>query len=374
MEGPPRGRLVLIALVVALAGGALALLLALATGAVHSGTRVTTVIASQQTNVSSIPAQQWSRIYAQTAPGTVDITVQSVTSVDTPFGGQQDRQQTAVGSGFVIDGSGDILTAAHVVQGANSISVKFHDNRTRTAKVLGVDNSSDVALVRVDPSGMTLHPVALGSSSSLAIGDELGVIGSPLGFQFSLSTGIVSGLDRTIQAPNGFTIAHAVQTDAAMNPGNSGGPILDASGRVVGIADQIATGSNQFGNSTSDTNTGVGFAVPIELAKSGLTALQRGQTPSHAYLGVSTSDTTNGDKGALVGSVQSGGAAAKAGLRSGDVIVSLNGKQVNGSSDLIAALAVAHPGDTATLVVARDGSRLTVTVKLAAQPAQAPTQ
>ena len=173
-------------------------------------------------------------------------------------------RSTATGTGFVVDGKGHIVTAAHVVEGASSISVKFQDGTTRTAKVLGTDEATDVAVLSVDPSGLTLHPLALGSSASLAIGDEVAAIGDPFTYDRSLSTGVVSGLDRTISAPNGFTVAHAIQTDAALNPGNSGGPVLDASGRVIGIVDQIAT------NGSSQTSSGVGFAVPIDLVRSEL--------------------------------------------------------------------------------------------------------
>jgi putative serine protease PepD len=184
----------------------------------------------------------------------------------------------------------------------------------------------------------------------------------------------VSALDRTIEAPNGFEIAHSIQTDAAMNPGNSGGPLLNTSGQVIGIADQIATGTNQFGGpSSSETSTGVGFAVPIDLIKDQLTALEHGQTVSHAYLGVSTSETTNGTAGALVAGVESGTPAAKAGLKAGDVIVAFNGTAITSEGDLIDALAASHPGQVAKLTVHRGSSRITITVTLGTQPAQAPS-
>ena len=190
----------------------------------------------------------------------------------------QSQSSTAAGSGSVIDGQGRILTAAHVVQGASSIKVSFQDGTTRTAQVLGSDQSTDIALLKVDPSGLTLHPLALGSSKGLSVGDALAVIGDPFQYSRSLSTGVVSGLDRTIGATNGFSIAHAIQTDASLNPGNSGGPVLDAHGRLVGIADQIATGG-----SSSQSSSGVGFAVPIDLVKSELSQLESGAQVSHAY-------------------------------------------------------------------------------------------
>ena len=204
----------------------------------------------------------------------VDITSRGVTTTSgggSPFGGPSQSQSTATGTGFVVDGKGHIVTAAHVVDGASSITVKFQDGTTRTAKLLGKDNATDVAVLSVDPSGLTLHPLALGSSASLDVGDQVAAIGDPFTYERSLSTGIVSGLDRTISAPNGFTVAHAIQTDAALNPGNSGGPVLDAGGKVIGIVDQIAT------NGSSDTSSGVGFAVPIDLVRSELSTARGGR-------------------------------------------------------------------------------------------------
>jgi putative serine protease PepD len=284
-----------------------------------------------------------------------------------PFGPSGPSQTTAAGSGSVIDGQGRILTAAHVVQGASSIKVSFQDGTTRTARVLGSDQSTDIALLKVDPSGLTLHPLALGSSKSLSVGDALAVIGDPFQYSRSLSTGVVSGLDRTIGATNGFSIAHAIQTDASLNPGNSGGPVLDARGRLVGIADQIATGG-----SSSQTSSGVGFAVPIDLVKSELSQLERGAQVSHAYLGIETGNSSDG-KGALVGSVQGGGPAAAAGLRNGDVVTAFDGSPIHGSNDLVSAITSHRPGDRVKLTVRRGSSNVEVTATLVAQPRQAST-
>jgi putative serine protease PepD len=373
--------LVLLALGVALLGGALALALALATGVLHATSKVTTAVESAPLNVgtTSTPSGVWSAVYARAAPATVDITARSVTSVNTPFGPTQE-QATATGSGFLIDGVGHILTAAHLVSGATRVGVAFQDGATRTAQVLGVDNSSDVAVLRVDPAGLVLDPVTLGNSRSLGVGEDIGVIGDPLGFDRSLSTGVVSGLDRTIEAPSGYTIAHAIQTDAALNPGNSGGPLLDSRGRVIGIADQIAIGTQQFGRSTSETSTGVGFAVPIDLAAAELSRLERGESVTHAYLGVGTASTSSGsehsgsEQGALVADVPSGTPAAKAGLKAGDVIVAFNGTAIRGADGLVDALAAARPRATVQLTVLRGSHRLTVKVTLATQPEQAPSQ
>jgi putative serine protease PepD len=194
------------------------------------------------------------------------------------------------------------------------------------------------------------------------VGDSVLAIGSPFGYQESLSTGVVSGLDRTIQAPNGFTIAHAVQTDTAINPGNSGGPILDSSGRVIGIADQIAT------SGSADQSSGVGFAVPSDLISAELAKLEAGQTVQHAFLGVATSDST-GTSGAVVGSVNSGSPAAGAGIKAGDVITAVDGKAITGSGGLVSAIAGHTPGDALKLTIHRGSSTLTQSVTLATQPA-----
>ena len=306
------------------------------------------------------------------AAGTVDITAQVTATVATPFG-QREEQETALGSGFVLDGRGNIVTAAHVVDGASSIRVAFQNGAARSATIFGADDASDVALVHVDPAGLTLDPLKLGSSKALAVGDALALIGNPLGFDRSLSTGVVSGLDRTIQAPNGFEIAHAIQTDAAMNPGASGGPLFASDGRAIGIADQIATGTNQFGRSTTETSTGVGFAVPIDLIKTELAPLEHGRHISHAYLGVATAQGTDSQRGALVGAVQSDAPAAKAGLRAGDMIVAFDGIMIASSGDLIDALAAAHPGQRVKLTILRGTSRITSPVELASQPVKAPS-
>ena len=373
--GPNNTARALAALGIAILGGAVALALALLVGAVHTSTATTTVLETAPATVApTSPTATWAGVYAQAAAGQVDITVQTTTTIATPFGEQQ-QQATALGSGFVLDGRGDLVTAAHVVDGATSLSVAFENGATRSATILGKDDASDIAVLHVSPAGLTLHPLRLGTSATLAIGDPLAVLGDPLGFDRSLSTGVVSALDRTIQAPNGFEIAHSIQTDAAMNPGNSGGPLLNPRGQVIGIADQIATGTNRFGGpSSSTTSTGVGFAVPIGLIKAELTPLEHGQTVSHAYLGISTGQTANGSPGALIAAVQSGTPAASAGLRSGDVIIAWGGETIATESALIDALAAAHPREQITLMILRGNTRISVTVKLGAQPSQAPSQ
>jgi S1-C subfamily serine protease len=327
------------------------------------GTGTTTAVpasngGSSDTSASRLDAKS---IYASASPGVVEISATGTGStLPNPFG-RGSSPSTSTGSGFVVDGKGHIVTAAHVVDGATSIKVTFSDGTSRTATLAGKDDGTDVAVLKVDPSGLTLHPLALGSSASLEVGDAVVAIGSPFGYEESMSTGVVSGLDRTIQAPNGYTVAHAIQTDAALNPGNSGGPILDSSGRVIGIADQIAT------NGSSDQSSGVGFAVPIDLVADELDNLAAGQTVEHAYLGVSTTEST-GATGALVGSVASGGPAASAGVKAGDVVTSIDGKRITGSSDLVAAIADRAPGDRVELTVRRGSETLTLTATLGTQP------
>ena len=342
-------------------------------GDLHGGGQ-TTVVEPASAGGSGLSAAASTRgvsasaLYARVAAGVVDITATSGAQNQGFFGGG--GAQTDLGSGFEVDGAGDILTAAHVVDGATSITVTFQNGTTRSAQLLGEDRAWDVAVIKVNPSGIALHPLALGSSRSLVIGDYLAAIGDPFGYDRSLSTGVVAGLDRTITAPNGFNIAYAIQTDAALNPGNSGGPVLDASGRVVGIADQIATGGSQTASGTA-TSSGVGFAVPIDLAKIDVPRLEQGRPAAHAYLGVSTTDAPDGS-GVLLQAVQSGTPASAAGLRSGDVLVSFNGSSLRGSADLIDDIATEVPGNRVTFVVKRGSSQTTVTVTLGTQPSQAP--
>jgi len=271
-------------------------------------------------------------LYAATSAGVVDIAARGVASASappTPFGGAPQQPQSAsTGTGFVIDDAGHIVTASHVVDDASSITVTFEDGTTRTARRLGHDDATDVAVLKVDPAGLTLHPLKLASSASLDVGDEVAAIGAPFGYGRSISTGIVSGVDRTIKAPNGFTVAHAIQTDAALNPGNSGGPLLNAAGAVVGIADQIATGG-------SEQSAGVGFAVPIDLVTASLAQLKAGEKVIHPYLGVATSGGSGATPGATLGALTPGGPAAAAGLRAGDVVTRFGDAKITNANDLL---------------------------------------
>jgi putative serine protease PepD len=260
------------------------------------------------------------------------------------------------------------LTASHVVAGSATITVKFQHGPVRTASMLGTDTSNDVAVLHVNSSGLTLHPLPLGSVQSLVVGDPLAVIGDPFGYNRSLSTGVVSGLGRTIQAPNGFLVANALQTDAALNPGNSGGPVLDAQGQVVGIADQIATGGSGV-----DQGSAVGFAIPIDPVKAELSALESGQTVEHPYLGAGLQEASVNQQGAQVQSVAAGGPAAAAGLRPGDLITVFDGNTVIGPSQLVDDLAALKPSDKGTLTVTRGSKTVNLTATLASQPSRPPT-
>jgi len=343
------GPLAALLVTAALLGGGTTAGVLVATGATRGGTTTTTTIERAASTTSG--GLDASALYASTAAGVVDITAKSAS--------------TATGTGFVIDTNGHIVTAAHVVDGAGSISVKLQDGTTRTATVLGKDDATDIAVLKIDASGLTLHPLTLGSSSGIDVGTQVAAIGDPFGYDRSLSTGIVSGVDRTIQAPNGFTVAHAIQTDAAVNPGNSGGPVLDANGSVIGIVDQIAT------DGSAQQSSGVGFAVPIDLVKSSLKTLEAGGQVEHAYLGVSTADGSSGAAGAAVSSVAAGGPAAGGGLRAGDIVTAFDGKAVGSSSDLVAAIATHQPGDRVQLTVKRGSSTEHLTVTLGTQPTQA---
>ena len=262
----------------------------------------------------------------------------------------------------MLDRRGDILTNAHVVDGAGKIAVRFGDDGSGVpARVVGTDNSKDLAVLQIDPSRVALHPLPLGNSARMQVGDPVVAIGNPFGFERTITTGIVSALQRQITAPDGFTIDHVIQTDAAINPGNSGGPLINGRGQVVGINSQIATGGS------GDTNVGIGFAIPIQTARQELPTLESGGTVKHAFLGV---QATPGHGGALVRRVEAGTPAAKAGLRSGDLIVSLAGKRIDDSDALAQAVGARKPGQTVSLVYVRGGLRHTVRVQLAAQPTQ----
>jgi putative serine protease PepD len=310
-------------------------------------------------------------IYAKDSPGVVDITVTESASPQSgnglsPFvpGGSQQAQ--AEGTGFVYDRQGDIVTASHVVSGATKISVRFKDGTIAKATLVGSDPSTDTAVIRVSVPASTLTPIALGDSSSVAPGEGVLAIGSPFGYAESITAGIVSAVDRDITAPNNFAIPNTIQTDAAINHGNSGGPLIDASGRVIGVNVQIATDDQ----SSSSNNAGVGFAVPSNTVKTVVDDMIAGRAVQHAYLGVSVGDDPTG-AGARVDSVRAGSPASKAGLQSGDIVVAADGTKVVSANQLTAIVAGREPGDTLRLTVDRGGSSRTLDVTLGTRPATA---
>src|SRR5918995_1359056 len=222
-------------------------------------------------------------IYKRDAPGVAYIKADIVQQTQSVFGLPQQQQSTATGSGFLIDEDGHILTNAHVVEGAKSVEVQLGNGDTQSAEIVGTDPSTDVALLKVDNTD-GVSPLPLGTSDEVQVGDPVVAIGNPFGLDRTVTSGIVSALQRQIQAPNGFSISDVIQTDAAVNPGNSGGPLIDGAGQVIGINSQI--------ESQSGGNEGVGFAVPIKTAADVVNQLQSGGEIQHAYLGISGADIT----------------------------------------------------------------------------------
>jgi S1-C subfamily serine protease len=335
-------------------------------------------------------------IYKRDAPGVVFIRAEIVQQQDSPFGLPTEQRGEATGSGFVIDRDGTILTNAHVVQGAREVRVTFQDKRVVDAKVLGADPSTDLAVLKVDPEGLNLRPLTLGSSKDVQVGDPTIAIGNPYGLERTLTTGVVSATKRTILGLDGFQIDNVIQTDAAINPGNSGGPLLDAAGRVIGINSQIRTGGDGTGAS-SGGSVGIGFAVPIDTAKRIVPQLKSAGRVDRGYLGIETRTIDRSlddldlpvDSGALVQRVTPGGPADEAGIRGGDVtaqldgepitvggdiITAIDGKRVRTSQDVAADVTGKRAGDRVKVELLRDGKKRTVEVRLDRRPASASAQ
>jgi S1-C subfamily serine protease len=327
-----------------------------------------------------------SDIYRDEGRGVVFIRARGVSSSEeNPFGLPEPEGQggTATGSGFVVDKEGTIITNAHVVEGASDVEVRFGEEGDFVkARPAGRDPSNDLAVLKVDPDDAKLVPLPLGDSSKVNVGDASIAIGNPFGFSRTVTTGIVSALQRQIEAPNGFPIRNVIQTDASINPGNSGGPLLDGQGRVIGINSQIATGG-------SSGSVGIGFAVPINTAKDVLPQLKKGGEVQRAYLGVTMADVTDQvaddlnlpvKEGALVQSVEPDGPADDAGLRGGrtptgegvvaggDIIVEVDGKPVKGSDDVANAISGKKPGDEVTVEYYRGDDKKSAKVKLDKRP------
>jgi putative serine protease PepD len=292
-------------------------------------------------------------IYRRANPGVVDITVTSAGSGQTPF--PSGGQSQAEGSGFVIDSKGDIVTNEHVVDGATAIKVRFASGKTVTATLVGSDSSTDIAVIKVSVPADELKPIDIGDSSTVQVGDGVVAIGSPFGLAGTVTTGIVSALGRTIQAPNDFSIRGAIQTDAAINHGNSGGPLLNLQGDVIGVNAQI--------QSDSGGNDGVGFAIPSNTVKSVAQQLITSGKVTHAFLGVSLNAGTT-----TVAEVRAGTPADNAGIQAGDVIVSIDGQKVSSTSALQSAIDAKKPGDKIQVTFTRNGAQKSVTVTLGTRP------
>jgi putative serine protease PepD len=272
------------------------------------------------------------------------------------------RTGSGSGTGFLVDRDGTIVTNAHVVGDAQQVQVRFEDDgELHDAQVLGVDASTDLAAIKVDAgAAQGVQPLELADSDRVQVGDSAVAIGYPLGLDRTATAGIVSGLEREIQAPNGFSIDRVIQTDAPINPGNSGGPLLDASGRVIGVNSQIATSGGSQGS------VGIGFAVPSNTVREVLPELERGAAPAHAYLGLSTAPAPGG--GAQVAEATPGGPAADAGLAAGDVVTAIDGDAINDPDDVVEAIEDHEPGDRVAVTVTRGGAERTVDVTLGQRP------
>jgi S1-C subfamily serine protease len=343
-----------------------------------SAARTVTVGGEAEPAAATNEALSVAEIYRRSAASVVEITV-SGGGAD-PFGGGLSQSQ---GSGFVYDDDGHVITNQHVVAGADSVTVTFSDGSTRNGTVVGSDPSTDLAVVKVDAPADELEPLALADSDELEVGDGVVAIGSPFGLSSTVTTGIVSALHRQITAPNDFSINDAIQTDAAINHGNSGGPLLDLEGRVVGVNSQIS--------SETGGNDGIGFAVPSNTVEKIATQLIADGEVEHAYLGVGVATVTPAAAeeldlpiGVQVTSVRSGTPADEAELEpgsgqrivdgevyavGGDVITAVDGEAVETAEELQRAIDAKSPGDTVELTVVRDGEELELDVTLASRPA-----
>ena len=330
------------------------------------------------------------QIFRRDAPGVVQVT--STQIVQTPaqplFGfGPSTQQEKALGSGFVMDKAGHIVTNYHVVANARSVEVSFSNSDNLKARIVGADPSTDIAVLQVDAKSRALTPVPFGNSDRVRVGDSVVAIGNPLGYDRSMTAGIVSAVQRAITAPNQYPIDHVIQTDAPINHGNSGGPLINVRGEVVGVNAQIATG-----NSGTDGNIGIGFAIPINTVRTVVAQLIQNGKVEHAFIGITAKPVTAqiarlfrlpANQGLLVMSVEPGSGAAAAGLRGGsdtavvsgeswpiggDLIVAADGVGLSSLDHLRDLIAAKKPGQSISLEVYRGDSKITIHVKLGRQP------
>jgi S1-C subfamily serine protease len=329
-------------------------------------------------------------IFRRDAPGVVQVTSTQIVRTSTDpfdFGLPQTQTQKALGSGFVMDKAGHIVTNYHVVAGASSVEVSFSNSDNMKAKIVGSDPSTDLAVLQIDARSRALTPLAFGNSDRVRVGDSVVAIGNPLGYDRSVTAGIVSAVQRAISAPNQFPIDHVIQTDAPINHGNSGGPLIDSRGEVVGVNAQIATG-----DSGTDGNIGIGFAIPINTVRTVVAQLIKKGKVEHAFIGITAKPVTAEiadlfrlpvKSGLLVASVQPGSGAAAAGLRAGtdtavvsgeswpvggDLIVAADGAPLSTIDQLRDLIAAKHPGQSISLEVYRGTEKLTIPVRLGRQP------
>ena len=381
-------------LVVALVGAAIALGAAAAFGRLGKKETINQVMPPASTSVAlqapRATGTSAETIYKHDAPGVVQITATTVTTTPgDPFGFTPPTKQTeqSLGSGFVIDKAGHIITNYHVIAGAQKVQVSFSGGDQIVARVVGKDPSTDVAVLKIDTHARALTPLPLGDSDAVRVGDPVYAIGNPFGYTRTLTSGIVSAVQREISAPNNLPIDNAIQTDAAINHGNSGGPLIDDTGRVIGVTSQISTG-----NTGQQGNLGIGFAVPINTVRSVAAQLIKSGKVAHPYLGISVLPISSQlaqlfnlptKAGLLVASVDAGSGAAKAGLRAGhtnvivqgttyplggDIIVGVDGKPVSTFEQLRDAIAQKKPGDKLSVQLYRHGQKQTVHVTLGNAP------
>jgi putative serine protease PepD len=360
-----RSRLLAIAAIVGLALLAAGLGIGIYRSAtLDSGETAETSSASSDSAPSSSQAQgsagaaPIADLYEEVSPGVVEITVSGASDGDDfgPF--EPPGSVEAQGSGFVIDEEGTILTNQHVVEGAEQIEATFADGTTVEAELVGTDASADVGVIDVDVPADELTPLRLGDPSQLRVGEPVVAIGSPFGFEGTITAGIISALDRTVDAPNGYPIFGAIQTDAPINTGNSGGPLLNMNGEVIGINAQI--------ESRSGGNVGIGFAIPIDSAGRASDAILAGESVAYPYIGARLADSPSG--GATIAEVQPDSPAEEAGLEDGDVVTAVDGEEIASTDDLVATIAELAPGDVVTLTVERDGETQEIDVTIGRRP------
>jgi S1-C subfamily serine protease len=377
-------------LVVALVGAGLALGGAALLGKLGDHTTVQQVLTTSRPATATVQSSSKGltpeAIYQHDGPGVVQITATSVTqSAPDPFNFFPSTPQTSksLGSGFVLDRAGHIITNFHVIQGAQKVQVSFSGQDQLPATVVGKDRSTDVAILKIDAHSRALTPLPLGNSDAVRVGDPVYAIGNPFGLTRTLTTGVVSAVQRQIFAPNGVPIDSAIQTDAAINHGNSGGPLIDVGGRVIGVTSQIQTGSDQ-----NQGNVGIGFAIPVNTVRDIAGQIIANGKAQHAFLGLGAAAVTPQlqklfnlptSRGLLVRDVTKGSGADKAGIKGGttsvvvqgesykvggDIITKIDGTPVSSYDQLYAAVQRKHPGDSLKIELYHHNSKRTVTAKL----------